>query len=330
MKKKLLVIIMTLILVLSACSGVKKEELGNKDSKESQKTLKIGILQFIEHPSLDKAREGFVAYLNEKGIKVEIDYKSAQGDIGVARTIAEKFVADKVDLIYAIATPAAEVAAAASTDIPILFSAVTDPLDAKLVDDLQSPKGNISGTSDSVDIKSLLSIFGQIDKTIKKIGIIYSADESNSIVQVDSAKKAAGELGLEIVDKSFQNMSDLPQVTKSLVKDSDAMFVITDNKVASSISLISDILINEKKISVASVTSDVEGGILITNGIDYVSLGRQTGAMAEKILVDKKPIKEIPVEFAQSLTASYNKETLKALGLDENLEAFKNASPIVK
>lgn len=319
--KKFLVLLLTFCLCLSACSN-KKENMKKNES------LKVGILQYIEHPALDSAREGFVEKVKNSDLNIEIDYQNAQGDVGVARTIAEKFVSDKVDLIFAIATPAAEAASAATSDIPILFSAVTDPVAAHLVESLEKPGGNVTGTSDSVDIKSQLELFKNINENIKTIGFIYSADEANSLVQLEEIETAAKDLGCEIKAFAIQNISDLPQIAESAAQKSDAVYIPTDNKVASSVSLLAEILKEKKIPSVGAEESHVKSGALISNGINYEELGKQTGKMAEEILKNEKSPSEIPVESSKNFTKVFNSETLNALSLDRSLKVFEDAKDI--
>lgn len=325
--KKLLAVILTIMVLVTACGKEKKTE-DKQDDKAGK--LRIGIVQLMDHKSLDQAREGFEEGLKEEGIDCEIIYKSAQGSSDTAKTICEKFASDKVDLIYAIATSAAQMAKAATSEIPILFSAVTDPVEAELVDSLDSPGGNISGTSDKVDTKLQLSMLKEIDKNIKTVGVIYSADEMNSLAQLKSLEKAGDELGYEINAMSIQNLSDLPQVARKVADSSDAVYMLSDNKVSSSTVLLTDILKEKKLPSVATVEADVQEGVLLTSGIDYFDLGKKTAEMAKKILVDGQKIQDLGVEESSNLVKSYNSTTLKALGLSEDLEIFKDAKDIAK
>lgn len=316
---------MAMAVMLSACSNNSKNETSNSSNGDNSKEFNIGIVQYIEHPALDASRDGFIKALEDSGVKANIDVKSAQGDIGVARTISEKFVSDKMDLIFAIATPAAEAAAGATTDIPILFSAVTDPVAAHLVESNESPGGNVTGTSDIVDIEAQLKLFKEINPDIKKIGIVFSADEINSQTQVEMVEKLVPNLGLELEVMSIQNIADLPQVAQSLAQKVEGMYMVSDNKIASSVSLLADVLLENNTISVCAEEALVEGGGLISNGISYFGIGEQAGEMAKKILVDGISPSEIPVETSKTETKIVNKNTLEALGLDENLGVFQGA-----
>lgn len=321
--KKTLTILIALALILSGC-GSKKEEVAT--SEVSTEEFNIGIVQYIEHPALDASRDGFIKALEESGLKVNIDVKSAQADIGVARTISEKFVSDGVDLIFAIATPAAEAAVGATTEIPILFSAVTDPVKAELVDSLEAPGGNVTGTSDIVDIEAQLKLFKEIDPEIKKIGIVFSADEINSQTQVEMVQELLPNLGLELEVMAIQNISDLPQVAQSIAQKVDGVYMVSDNKIASSVALLADILRDNKIPSVCAEEALVEGGGLISNGISYFGIGEQAGVMAKKILADGMSPADIPVENSHTETKVVNKDTMETLGLEESNPVFQGAT----
>lgn len=319
MKKRLLAILMLAIIALTACAGET-----NKESALDGK-LTIGIVQYIEHPALDAAREGFIEAVKNSGIDAEFDYQSAQGTIDVARTISEKFVSDNVDLIFAIGTPAAQAASSVTQEIPIIFSAVTDAVDSELVETNEKPGGNVTGTSDLPDVDKQLELFNEIDENIKTIGVIYSADEANSEVQLNIVKDLAPKKGLEVEAISIQNISDLPQAAQSIAKKVDAVYVFSDNKIASSIALLADVLTDNKIPSVGAEEAHVEEGILMTDGISYFSLGEQAGEMVKRILIDGENPGEIPVETSKAFTKKVNRETLEILGLNEDLEVFDGA-----
>ncbi len=319
-KVSLVTLILLIALVMTSCGKDSKEVSSN-----GEKVFKIGISQLSEHPSLDDTRKGFEDGLKELGVNAEIDYRNAQGDIPTSSAIAQKFVKDKVDLIFAIATPAAQSAKQATSNIPILFSAVTDPVKSEIVDDMKNVGGNITGTSDAVSIASQLKMFKEIDSDIKTIGILYNTSETNSEIQIEEVKKLAPEAGLKVVTVGITNVNELPQGIDSIVKKVDALYLITDNTVASSIELVSKSLIENKMVSVSSFAAAVDDGILATNGLDYYELGKQTAEMAKKILVDKEDLSSIPVGTADKTVIKVNKKTLKALGLDLNLKVFKNA-----
>ncbi len=309
------------IMILSGCSS-KEAKVSNSSG---EKVYKIGISQLADHPALDDARKGFEDGLKELGVNVEIDYQNAQGDIPTTVSISQKFVKDKVDLIYAIATPAAQSAKQATSEIPVLFSAVTDPIKSEIVADWKKVGGNITGTSDMAPTASQLKMFKEIDPTIKTVGILYNTSESNSEIQIEEIKKLAPVEGLEIVTVGVSSVNELPQAIDSLLNKVDAVYGLSDNLIASSVELVSKKLIDKKIISVCAEETQVKGGILITNGLSYYELGKQTAKMAKEILVDKKDISTMPVGIAEKTVTTVNVKTLEALGLDPNLPLFKDA-----
>lgn len=316
MKKKILLVVVLILLLVSGCG---------KEEGKGEGEFKIGVLQYIEHDALDYNRSGFLSYLNELGISYDYDLQNAQGDISNARTMAEKFVSDGVDLIFAIGTPAAEAAKSVTDEIPILFSSVTDPVESNLIESMEEPGGNVTGTSDASNIYDQLKLFKDLGGNIKDIGIIYSLNETNSLSQLEESKKEAGKLDLNIIEKGIENISDLPQTANSLVSEIDGMFILSDNKIASSISLLSDILIKNNKPSISVEESQVRGGGLMTVGLSYFELGQQTGEMAKKILVEKLEPSSIPSEYAKKLRKYVNENTMEELGFSKDLKVFEGA-----
>jgi len=292
----------------------------------NEKAFEIGISQFAEHPALDAVRQGFEDELKELGVNVNIDYKNSQGDTGTASMIAQKFVADKKDLIFAIATPSAQAAKQATDSIPVLFSAVTDPVSAQLVDSFEKVGGNLTGTSDAAPVDKQMKLFKELKPEIKKVAIIYNTSEANSEIQIAKAKEVGEELGIEIVPVGVNNINDIPQAVNSVVRKVDGFYTITDNIVASAINLISKAAIKNKKIAIAAEEAHVQGGILMTDGLSYYEIGRQTGVMAKKILVDKVSTEDIPVEVSKNTKKVVNRKTLKSLKLAEDSPAFSGAT----
>lgn len=317
----LMVVIVASIMIFVGCD-VKNNKV---DDITGDKVFKIGISQLTEHPALDEVRKGFEDGLKDLGVNVEIDYQNSQGDIANTVSIAQNFVKNKMDLIFAIATPAAQSAKQATKDIPILFSAVTDPVKSEITEDWENIDGNVTGTSDMAPTKSQLKMFKEIDPNIKSIGILYNTSEANSEIQIKEVKKLAPSEGLKVITMGVNNVNELPQTLNSIMKKADALYLLTDNMVASSIELISKATIENKMITVSAEETQVKGGALITNGISYYELGKETAIMAKKILVDKKDISTIPVKLAEKNITTVNKNTLKALGIDPNLPLFKNA-----
>ncbi len=308
-KLRIILLLSLFALFLTSCN---KREEGN--------SIKIGINQFMEHPALDDAREGFIDGLDTYGIKADIIYLNAQGDISNSLSIAQKLKEDNVDLVYAIATPAAQASKNIIKDKPILFSAVTDPIAAGL-----NPGENITGTSDMADIKSQLELFSKLDKGINKIGIIYNTSEANSIAQIDEVKKYSKELNLEINLLGINNVNELSQSLDSLIRKVDALYVLSDNMVASAVGLVSNKLLENNMISISAEESQVKGGILLTNGISYYELGSITAEMANDILTNKKDVKDMSVKYGEEKMIKINKKTFEKLNIKKDNPILKDA-----
>ena len=312
--KKIMFLVMMLSLILIGC-GDKKEEAktgtdtANTETKADDKVYKIGITQIVSHQALDKAREGFKDALEEAGIKAEYDEQNAQGDVTIANTIANKFVTDKVDLVFAIATPTAQAVSNATSDTPILFSAVTDPEAAGLV------KPNVTGSSDKVDIDQQLALLREISKDAKKIGFLYNSSEENSLVQLEEIKKVAGKYDFEIVEQGISSANELPQAIDKMLTQVDALYLPTDNLISSSSALIAEKANAAKIMTFAAESGMLENGIFITKGIDYYQLGKEAGKMAAEILKDGKKPSDLPYKISETVEIAVNKQTLEQLGI---------------
>lgn len=298
---------------------------GVKTNAQEGKKFKIGISQFAEHPALDDVRKGFEDELKSLGVNVDITYKNSQGDTGVAGVIAQKFVSDKSDLIFGIATVSAQAAKQSTDKIPVLFSAVTDPVNSQLVKTMDKVEGNVTGTTDATPMEKQLGLFQKIDPKIKKVGIIYNTSESNSEIQVANAKEIGAKLGLEIRAVGVNNINDIPQAVNSMISKVDGFYTITDNIVASAINLISMAANERGMVTVGAEEAHVKGGILLTDGLSYYELGRQTGRMAKEILVDGKKPEDMPVETLANTTKVVNEKTMKNLKLNKELPVFEGA-----
>lgn len=292
---------------------------GKKDDSQ----IKIGITQIVEHPALDAARKGFMEVLqaSEFADRILFEEKSAQGDMAVAQTIAEGFVNDKKDLILAIATPTAQASFNATKDIPILITAVTDPVAAGLVGE------NITGTSDATPVEKQFELLKQLLPNAKKIGIIYNLGEQNSEIQVETAKKLASKFGFVIETVGVSNVNEIAQALDSLLPKVDAIYEPTDNLVASAMPLIAEKSIAQKKPVIAGEKGMVEAGALATEGIDYYELGKQTGEMAIKVLKGEKP-NTLAIKTLEKTELVINTKTLNALGLTLPADLDKKATKV--
>ncbi|ESU31609.1 ABC transporter substrate-binding protein [Bacillus sp. 17376] len=325
MKKSLAVILTGAMLLLGACGGSNQ---ASGDKKE--KMVKIGITQIVEHPSLDATREGFIAALKdagyEEGKNLKLDYQNAQGDMNNNASIAQKLVSDKNDLILAIATPSAQAAVQATKDIPILFSAITDPVSAELVQSLEKPGGNTTGTSDTHPdaIKNTIAAIKKFIPEAKKVGIIYNNGEPNSVINVKNAKEAIKEAGLEAVETTISTSSEVKQAAESMVGRVDVLYIPKDNTVVAALESVIAVA-NDKDIPTFSGDGDsVKRGTFASYGFDYHDLGYTTGKMAVEILKGKKP-SEIPVGFPENLELIVNKKAAKEEGITLTEEMLKDA-----
>lgn len=283
------------------------------------KDIKIGVTQIVEHQALDSARVGFEKALKDGGYgEANLDYQNAQGDFGTAQLIGQSFVQGKKDLIYAISTPSAQAAYNATKSIPIIITAVTDPKSAGLTGD------NITGTSDATSIKEQLDVVKQLLPKVKKVGILYNTSEQNSIVQVDAAKVAANELGMEIIETGVNNVNDIASGIDSLLKKVDVLYIPTDNLVVSATPLVID-RANKANVPVVGCIEDqVQQGALITKTIDYEKLGYQTGKMAIEVLNGKAP-KDMPIETLKDMQIIVNKKTAEKYGINIDNPILKDA-----
>lgn len=302
----------TLGLGLAACGNT------NNATEDGKKT--VGILQLVEHGSLDAAYEGFKEGLAEGGYKegenLTLEYQNAQNSQDNLKSMSEKLVKNSPDLLLGIATPAAVSLANETTDIPIVVTAVTDLVEAKLAESNEAPGRNITGTSDMVPIDKQIQLLLSIVPDAKTIGIMYNAGEANSKIQADLAEKALKDAGVDVKVLTANTTNDVQQVTTSLAKDVDGIYVPTDNTFASASAVVGEVAKETKTPIVAGSVEQVEDGALATFGIDYKSLGKQTGELAAKILDgDEKPA-TTPVETANKLELVVNQKMATALGID--------------
>lgn len=309
MKRILTLVMLTLLTVLS-CGEKKAEQSDNQTGDMANKVFKIGITQFVTHPSLDQVKEGFKKAFEEAGMKAEFDEKNAEANMATANLIATNYKADKKDLVFGIATPSAQALANNISDIPVLFSAVTDPASANILN------ANVTGTSDKLDnVADQLDLLVKLDPKVKKIGVLYNTSEQNSILQVKDIEAKAKEKGLEVVLQGVTAFGELSTATKGLLAQVDALYIPTDNLVVSGIKLINTEALLAKKPIVTSENSSVELGALFTMGLDYYELGKRAGQMAVEILKGKK-ISELPFESSKKMTLYVNEDTAAALGID--------------
>lgn len=318
MKRKATAVLMAAVcttVIAAGCAG----SSGSSGSGENGYT--IGISQFAEHGSLDNCREGFLQGLAGEGIvegeNLTVEYQNAAADMGTAGQISDAFVSDKVDLICAIATPTAQSAfnAAMDTDIPVVYTAVTDPVAAELADEDGNPTGNITGTSDELPIKEQLEMIRQMLPDAKKVGILYTTSEANSLSALETYKELAGDYGFEIVESGISTTADISLAADDLLSQVDCITNLTDNTVVASLPTILD-KANEKGVPVfGSEIEQVRIGCLAAEGLDYIALGEQTGQMAAKILKGEAEASEMPYETITEPGFYVNMKVAENLGI---------------
>ncbi|GAA1321628.1 ABC transporter substrate-binding protein [Leucobacter albus] len=296
-------------LTLSACSS----PAATDSSDEAKASYKIGVSQFVQHPALDAATAGFKQAFEDAGVAVTWDDKNANGDQSTAVTIAQGFASSDVDLVLAVATPSAQTAAQAITDKPILFTAVTDAVEGQLVESNEAPGSNVTGTSDLAPFDEQLALLQEVVPGAKKVGIVYASGEVNSQVQVDAVTEAAGPLGLEVVTKTVTTANDIAAATEAL-GDVDAIYVPTDNMVVAGIASLVQVAEDKQIPVIGAEAGTVEGGAVITLGIDYTKLGYQTGEMALKVLEGADPA-TMAVEVSKEFAYVVNEDAAKRMGV---------------
>ncbi|NMW85533.1 ABC transporter substrate-binding protein [Peptoniphilus sp. AGMB00490] len=328
MKFRRVFVLVLLSLFLVSCSGAKNGKPAEETTTESAEgAKKVGIIQIADHIALERAREGFVDELEKTNPDVEIISKNANGDLTVVPSIIKSFQDKKVDLIYAIATPAAQGAKNGEKEIPIIFNAVTDPESADLLKNLETPEGNVTGVSDYFSISAQLEEMISIFPDIKNIGVMFSTNEANSKFQIEELKKSAEGFGLNVVEVGVNNINDVSTAIKTIEPKIDIFMAITDNTVSSASTIIAESLREAKIPSFASEEGPVENGILISSGVDYADLGKKAAGMASEILGGKK-VSEVPVLFSTDTRKVVNKKTAEDLGLSKDEKLMKDAKVV--
>lgn len=321
-KKKLVNLILVGALGTSLLTGCAQGNGNNSNTNSSanKDLLSIGISQLVEHPSLDKARVGFIKALEDNGYidgeTITLDYQNAQADLPTTQTIANKFVSNKKDLIFAISTPSAQAAYNATKDIPILMTAVTDPVAAGLVKSLEQPETNVSGTSDYLPIEKNLELIKTLIPDANSIGVLYNTSEVNSKVQVDMLKAYASENNYTVVEKGVSSANEINQAMSSLVGNIDVLYVPTDNLIVSSMPLVAKLATDNKVPVIASEDGSVKSGALACQGIDYEKLGYKTGELAVKVLKGEQ-VSTMPITLLDDTQIIINEDTLNALSIEK-------------
>lgn len=300
-----------LLALFAGCGGAPKND-GNA-------AYNIGILQLVQHDALDAACQGFQDGLKESGLNVEFDVQNASGEQATCATIANKFVNDKKDLILAIATPAAQAAAQATKDIPILVTAVTDPESSGLVASNEKPGGNVSGTSDmNLYMNKQLELVEKLVPGAETVGIMYCSGEDNSVLQADEAQGILEDMGYTVKIYTAADTSEIQSVTQKACSEVDAIYIPTDNTFASAMPTVSMVTTDAKIPVICGEENMALAGGLATYSVDYYSLGKMAAEQAVKILKGEAHVGDLPIGFASEddMTYVFNEDVVAALGIE--------------
>jgi putative tryptophan/tyrosine transport system substrate-binding protein len=300
--------------LLSGC-GTEKSST-TSDSKEAV-DFTIGVTQIVEHPSLDAAFDGFKKALEDQGVAAEYDIQIAQGDQNNNQTIANNFVGDGVDLIFANSTPSALSALNATKDIPIVFTSVTDAVGSGLVESMDNPSGNVTGTTDTHPdaIPNVVQFLKDYNPN-STVGMIYNSGEQNSIAQIDLVKEALKDTGLKLEEATVSSSSEVKQAAESLIGKADVFYIITDNTVVSALESVVQVSNdNDIPLFVGELDSVKRGGFA-AYGFDYFDIGYEAGEMAAQILKDGKQPSELPVQYPQKLKLQINKTAAQEMNIE--------------
>lgn len=308
MKKLLLGLGAVAILGLAACG---------KSASAKDDTVHVGVLQLIDQTALTDARKGFTEELKAQGYsgkKIKIDYVNAQGDQANLKTMSEQLAKDKNDVNLAIATPAAQALQKGDPNTPMVFTAVTDPKSAGIVDNMKAPSKNATGVVDMVDITMQIKYMHKLFPKAKTVGMLYNAAEQNSVVQIKAAEKAAKQLDLKVVKRTVATTNDVQSATEALAGQSQVIYAPTDNTVAAAMATVGKVSLAKKVPVVPAAATMVKDGGVATVGLNYKDLGKQTAKLAVKIIKGKK-VKSLPVESPAKVSVVTNAKMMKAFGL---------------
>ncbi|ABP90453.1 ABC-type uncharacterized transport system, periplasmic component [Streptococcus suis 98HAH33] len=329
-KNLLATIVALTVMVVAALFMTQKEQ---NNSSTSTEKVKIGVLQFVTHDSLDEIYKGIKAGLEEGGYtttdNLEIDFMNAEGDQSQVQTMSKKLVDNGNELLIGIATPAAQGLANATTELPIIMGAVTDPVGANLVTDLKNPGGNITGVSDQTPVADAVSLIKEITPDAKTIGVLYSSNEDNSKIQVAEFKAAAEEAGYTVLEYAVASSNEIAATVEVASSKADVLFTPVDNTVASAFSTVVSVANKTKTPIFTSVEDMVEGGGIASVTLSQYDLGVATGKMAAKILDGANPA-DTPVQIFNEGTVVVNQKVAKELGITLSDDVISKASKVIE
>jgi putative ABC transport system substrate-binding protein len=290
-------------------------------------TYRVGVTTIVSHPALEADQKGFEKALSEAGLKVEYDYQNAQGEMSNAQTIAQKLVSDRVDLVHAIATPTAQAAVKVVKKIPIVYSSVTDPVDAGLVKTMGADGGNVTGVSDAWPIDRQIKLYHEILPGAKRWGSIYNAGDANSVVNIGKTREAMQGLGLKLVEVTVSNSNEVYTAVQSLVGRVDAIYITSDNTVVSAFGSVGKVAAMNKIPLFAGDVDSVPNGASAALGFDYFQVGYSAGKKAAMVLKGKKP-GDIPSGYAENLSLHLSLVNAKKQGLKISDKYVKMAEKV--
>ncbi|HEM5683609.1 TPA: ABC transporter substrate-binding protein [Streptococcus suis] len=329
-KNLLATIVALTVMVVAALFLTQKEQSNSSTSTEK---VKIGVLQFVTHDSLDEIYKGIKAGLEEGGYtttdNLEIDFMNAEGDQSQVQTMSKKLVDNGNELLIGIATPAAQGLANATTELPIIMGAVTDPVGANLVTDLKNPGGNITGVSDQTPVADAVSLIKEITPDAKTIGVLYSSNEDNSKIQVAEFKAAAEEAGYTVLEYAVASSNEIAATVEVASSKADVLFTPVDNTVASAFSTVVSVANKTKTPIFTSVEDMVEGGGIASVTLSQYDLGVATGKMAAEILDGANPA-DTPVQIFNEGTVVVNQKVAKELGITLSDDVISKASKVIE
>ena len=315
--------------MLTGCGGDKNQD---GEEKTEDKVYKIGVVQLVQHGALDQANQGMIDGLKdngyEEGKNLKIDQQNAQNDQSNLQTIAQQFLSNEVDMIFAIATPAAQVMASATEDIPIIGTAITSFEEANLVQSNEAPGTNVTGTTDMTPVAEQIDLLLQVVPDAKTVGTIYTSSEKNSEVQVAILEEVAAKKGLTVEKRTISSVNDIQQAAQSLVGEVDAIWLPTDNNVASAMPQVVGVTDEAKIVTVCGEESMVYAGGTITYGINFYKIGYDAGVMAAQILKGESVPAEMPIQGPkqEDLKLVINPVSVENIGIEISSELIEQAT----
>ena len=330
-KRKLSMLLCTVLVggVLAGCGNNATDSKGSATASTAVKN--IGVVQLVQHDALDASNKGFVDGLKEKGYEdgknIKIEQQNAQGEQANAQTIAKQFVDGKKDLIFAIATPAVQASYNSTKEIPIIFTAVTDPVKAEVAKDWKSSGTNVTGTSDKVPVDKQIELLKKLIPNAKTVGVIYSTSETNSVIQVEELKAAATKQGLAVKEIGVTTVNEINQNLSSALGEIDVLYTPTDNTVASGYALVGKLCVEKNIPIIGAEEAVVTKGGLASIGIDYYKLGKEAGFKAAEVLAGKKPT-EVEITTLSEMSFTINTDVAKKLNITIPADVDANAKKV--